>query len=441
MLDSLHRQYRGIIEREPERYRADFLKGKEIVNNSTAIYNDKPVDFLYQGLFFSEEEYEELGNFLQEMTGILKKVVREYKVNPRFRKLFPFSPLMEELILIDPGYGVDFPMARFDIFYRENGGHLFCELNTDGSSGMNEITIIQDVMDKSLAFSEIKKDYEVRGFELFESWLEVLLRNYREFNGGIDDKPNIAIVDFTGEGMVYEFRAFQRVFRERGYNTFICDPRELEYRGGKLYFKDNQIKLIYRRATTIRLVEEAEQIRDFLSAYRDGAVCVVGGLVSQIVHNKALFAVLHQKDRLDFLTEREKEFIKRHIPYTAILDLNDGENIEKLITAKDQWLVKPIDQLAGKGVYIGRDFRPAEWKKLIEGLVDKDYIYQQFIEPPVMAMPHFAENKVSEDFGFQIGLYSYNHRLAGLYTRAGRKTVIGNISESFTIPNYICRKL
>ena len=92
MLDSLHRQYRGIIEREPERYRADFLKGKEIVNNSTAIYNDKPVDFLYQGLFFSEEEYEELGNFLQEMTGILKKVVREYKVNPRFRKLFPFSP-------------------------------------------------------------------------------------------------------------------------------------------------------------------------------------------------------------------------------------------------------------------------------------------------------------------------------------------------------------
>src|SRR5690606_35894846 len=222
-----------------------------------------------------------------------------------------------------------------------------------------------------------------------------LLRNYREFNGGIDDKPNIAIVDFTGEGMVYEFRAFQRVFRERGYNTFICDRRELEYRGGKLYFKDNQIKLIYRRATTIRLVEEAEQIRDFLSAYRDGAVCVVGGLVSQIVHNKALFAVLHQKDRLDFLTEREKEFIKRHIPYTAILDLNDGENIEKLITAKDQWLVKPIDQLAGKGVYIGRDFRPAEWKKLIEGLVDKDYIYQQFIEPPVMAMPHFAENKVS----------------------------------------------
>ena len=179
MLDSLHRQYRGIIEREPERYRADFLKGKEIVNNSTAIYNDKPVDFLYQGLFFSEEEYEELGNILQEMTGILKKVVREYKVNPRFRKLFPFSPLMEELILIDPGYGVDFPHRPGLISFRENGGHLFCGFEYRWFIRDERNYNYQDVMDKSLAFFEIKKDYEVRGFELFESWLEVLLRNYR----------------------------------------------------------------------------------------------------------------------------------------------------------------------------------------------------------------------------------------------------------------------
>ena len=93
MLNSLHEEYRGIIEREPEKYHADFLKRKELVNNSTAIYNDRPVDFLYQGLFFSEEEFGELGNLLEEITAILEKVVREYKENPQFRKLFPFSPL------------------------------------------------------------------------------------------------------------------------------------------------------------------------------------------------------------------------------------------------------------------------------------------------------------------------------------------------------------
>ena len=60
-------------------------------------------------------------------------------------------------------------------------------------------------------------------------------------------------------------------------------------------------------------------------------------------------------------------------------------------------------------------------KKLIEGLVDKDYIYQQFIEPPVMAMPSILlKIKYPRILAFRIGLYSYNHRLAGLYTRAGR---------------------
>jgi len=440
LLNSLHEEYRGIIEREPEKYHADFLKRKELVNNSTAIYNDRPVDFLYQGLFFSEEEFGELGNLLEEITAILEKVVREYKENPQFRKLFPFSPLMEELILLDPGYGVNFPMARFDIFYRNNGEHIFCELNTDGSSGMNEITIIQEVMEKSLAFAELKKNYEIKGFELFNSWLDVLLKNYREFSGGMGDRPNIAIVDFTGDGIIYEFRAFQKVFRERGYNTFICDPRELEYKGGKLYYKDNPINLIYRRATTMRIVEEAEDIGDFLSAYRDGAVCVIGGFVSQIIHNKALFAILHEDDKMDFLTEKEKEFIKKHIPYTAILDINDGEIINMLIAEKDQWIVKPLDQYAGRGVYIGRDFSTGEWEKIIKNLGNREYIYQEYIETPVMPMPNFAENKVSEDFGFLIGLYSYNYQLAGLYTRAGRKNIIGNISESFTIPNYICRK-
>ena len=116
-------------------------------------------------------------------------------------------------------------MGRFDIFYKDNGEHIFCELNTDGSSAMNEIRVLQEVMGESQVFVELKKTYELKGFELFESWLEELIKNYKEFNNGIDDKPNIGILDFTEDGTIYEFREFQKVFQEKGYNTFICDPR------------------------------------------------------------------------------------------------------------------------------------------------------------------------------------------------------------------------
>ena len=36
--------------------------------------------------------------------------------NPEFRKLYGFSPLLEQLILKDPGYSMTVPMARYDIF-------------------------------------------------------------------------------------------------------------------------------------------------------------------------------------------------------------------------------------------------------------------------------------------------------------------------------------
>lgn len=441
MLAKVQNQFRNIIEREPEKYYADFLQCKEKVNNSTAIYKNKVVNFLYQGLFFSEGDFKELELLLEGITDILNKVIRAYKENPGFRKLFPFSPLMEELILIETGYQVNFPMGRFDIFYKDNGEHIFCELNTDGSSAMNEIRVLQEVMGESQVFVELKKTYELKGFELFESWLEELIKNYKEFNNGIDDKPNIGILDFTEDGTIYEFREFQKVFQEKGYNTFICDPRELSYKGGKLYYKDNWIRLIYRRATTMRLVEEAGQIGDFLTAYREGAVCVVGGLVSQLVHNKVLFAILHDQNKVDFLTEGEKEYIKRHIPYTALLDVNEEDTIKRLIEEKDHWILKPLDLYAGKGVYAGRDFTPPEWERIIRGLGDKEYIYQEFIEIPVLPMLNFAENKGFENFGFLLGLYTYNHRLAGLYTRAGRKNIIGDIAESFTVPNFICKEV
>ena len=64
------------------------------------------------------------------------------------------------------------------------------------------------------------------------------------------------------------------------------------------------------------------------------------------------------RNKVDFLTEGEKEYIKRHIPYTALLDVNEEDTIKRLIEEKDHWILKPLDLYAGKGVYAGRDFTP-----------------------------------------------------------------------------------
>lgn len=434
----LQNLFRKIIEEKPKKYYNDFLRGVENVSNSTAIYKGEPVDFLYQGLFFSEEEYIGLKGLLLELNSILKKVVIEYKNNSRFREYFPFDKLLEELILIDPGYENDFPMGRFDIFYKSDGNHIFCELNTDGASAMNEVRVIQDFILNSLIINEMKdQNLDFKGFELFYTWISAIINNYKEFNNGIDDKPNIAIIDFKGEGTEYEFREFQKRFLEKGYKTFICDPRELKYIKGNLYYNDNLIKLVYRRATTIRLLEEASDINDFLTAYRDGAICVVGGLVSQIIHNKVLFAILHDFKKVSFLDKRDKEFIKKHIPFTKIIDFANQKMIKNIVENKNNWILKPFDQFAGKGVFAGRDFGQDQWKRILDNIKGEDYILQKFIDIPKMVMANLVDDCKFEEFGFLLGLFSYNNKLTGLYTRVGRKNIIGSIAESYTVPNFI----
>lgn len=442
-IKTLNRDYRKIISGHPGDFYQDYLLALKEVEDSSAYYKGKPVDFLYQALFFSNEHLLQLQYLSSTLVKILKKVIAEYRNNPIFRRNFPFSSLMEELILIDPGYSNEFPIARFDIFYPYNQHAKFCELNADGSSAMNEVRVIEAVIRATRPFKILAKTHHFAGFELFYSWITALLTNYQQYKQGEQDRPNIAIVDFKDEGTINEFKEFQQRLIASGYQTVICDPRELKYNRGKLYYQDSHIQLIYRRATTVRLLEEATDIADFIQAYRDGVVCVVGGLRSQIIHNKVIFAILHDQGATPFLEREEREFIQRHIPFTQVLKDNSSEMLNHLLEQKDSLVLKPFDQAASKGVYVGRDYTSEQWRSLILASQGKDYLLQEFVEIPQMEMATVDQKKARiyfENYGYLIGMFLYNQQLQGLYTRAGRQNIIGAVAESYTVPNFVVRE-
>ena len=343
------------IYENKDKYYNDYLKVKEMVVNSSAQYRGKPITFPYQAFFYDKDDMIKLKEFSDSFIGIFHKVIKEYRTTPGFRSHFKFPEIMEELILIDPGYQIPFPVSRFDIFYPfdKKSKIKFCEINTDGTSAMNEARVIGEAMMESLVIKEIALDYNLSTFELFYSWLEALLDNYHEFlefkgsKVNYAKKPGIAIVDFKNEGTMSEFKEFKESFIKRGYNTIICDPRELDYRDKQLYHQNFKIDLIYRRATTAKMLERADEITDFLKAYRDRAVCVVGPFVSQLVHNKMLFAVLHDRNKLPFLNESEHTLIKEHIPYTVSVSDGIPEDISE---NRQKYLLKPADSYAAKGV-------------------------------------------------------------------------------------------
>lgn len=437
----IYSEYSKEILEHPKKYYEDFTLVENAVANSTALYKGKPIDFHYQPMFFDRADIARFENLVTTFSSILKKVIDEYVKNLGFRSYFDFPSLMEELILIDPGYAMSFPMARFDIFYSYNDDFKFCELNTDGTSGMNESNPIEKAVLSSQILKVLQKKYRISYFELFLPWIEELLACYAEYSNSSNPKPNIAIMDWEGVATIEEFKVFQQMLMHKGCKTVICDPGELKYKDRKLYFLDTPIDLIYRRALTFEMCERETEVRDVLNAYAEGNVCIVGPFRSHIIHNKKIFSILRDTSNTEFLNDSERAFIERHIPFTK--ELSDAAAEKLARDNKDEYILKPMDRYAAKGVFIGADHTNDEWKNILDSIQDKEsYLVQQFIKPPVLECVEFENEKPTlESYKYITGLFVYNGRFNGIYTRAGTSNVIASVNGCKIMPNLYVRDM
>lgn len=435
--ETVNDEYIEIIKKDPKKYYRDYNDTKEKVRNSTAIYKGEPVPFLYHPMFFTQKDIENFKEISDTIMSISNKVTARYLQSEEFREKFQYPKKLEELILIDHGYDINVPIGRFDIFYKDKDNFKFCELNTDGSSAMNEDNTLANIMLESKALRELGKEYELINLDLIDKWVDDIVDIYRSWNKGDDKKPNIAILDFIESGTSEEFKVFSHAFKEKGYNIIIEDPRNLDYKDGSLYSGDFKIDLVYRRIVTFELLEKWDEIPDFIKAYKERAFCSVGSIKSQIMHNKIIFKILHDRDTLEFLSEKEKKFIEKHIPYTGLFT-GSQKIYDRVLNYKDRYIMKPLDLNASRGVYAGRDMSQEEWNKRLSESFNKDYLYQEFFTPFKREHIVFDGERVDvEEFGSIVGLFIYKEKFAGLYTRIGKESIISGLTSYYTLPNII----
>ena len=306
------------------------------------------------------------------------------------------------------------------------------------SSAMNEDNTLARILMDTKAINNMKKKYNISYFELIYKWVEESTKIFKKFNPDIE-KPNVAIVDFKESGTPYEFEEFKKAYINKGFKAVVADPRELKYIDGKLYFKDIKIDLIYRRIVTKEFVDRIDEIEDLVNAYKDGSVCMIGSLKSQIMHNKIIFKVLHEKETLQFLTEEERNFIKKHIPYTE--EFNGEDIYKEVLKNKDKYILKPKDLYASKGVYAGKSFSSEDWKRIADESLGKEYICQEFCEPFTREFVNFEDGKLKVSKLKTItGIFMYNEKFEGLYTRLGKSTIISGLHDYYTVPNIVAEE-
>ena len=427
-------EYINIIKKDPRAYHEDYKVTMDKVANSSAQYKGKPVPFLYHPMFFTEKDVKDIEKIGDMMISITNKVTKRYIDHPEYRKRFGYSKELEDLILIENGYDINVPMGRFDIFYKDIDNFKFCELNTDGSSAMNEDNTIAKILLETKSLKTMGEKHDLSYFELIDKWVDDSLEIFKKWDKDID-KPNVAIVDFKESGTPKEFELFQESYTRKGCNAIIADPRDLKYKDGNLYFEDFKIDLVYRRIVTFELIESIDKIPDFIQAYKDQAFCCIGSIQSQIIHNKIIFKILHDEDTLEFLSQEEREYVKNHIPYTGEFR-EDRSVYEKVLNNKEKYIMKPLDLNASRGVYTGRDLSQDEWKVKLDESWNKDYIYQEFVDPYNREFVVFEDDEVKiEEFGSIVGIFMYKEKFAGMYTRIGKENIISGLTSYYTAPN------
>lgn len=445
----------SIIEKDRAGSADDFRHIMNLIKENNLSYRNIPVRTLAVPKILSKQQYAEICIFIEKLFIILDKVIEHYFIDAKYRELFGFIPELEAMILSSPRLNCRIPMARIDFFLDEkNGGIVMCEINTDGTSAMNEDRLLGEFLTQNTAFMSYMKDKAYRRFELFDSWVREFLAVYRAFcdeKAGkkaelyaaerirkVNERPRVAIVDFLDVGYVTEFGQFRKTFLRHGVEAEICDIRDLTYDGSVLKTKSKMaVDAVYRRAVTSDIIKHYADVSPFLKAVKDGAVCLIGNFVTQIVHNKRLFFILYHQMTKDILTADEYSFITKHFPATFSLT-KENLSTNEAINNREKWIIKPCDSYGAKGFYAGKNCTFDEWKKACEEHLQYDYILQEFNQPYKTPNIDFSiESPEVLYYSNLTGVFCYNGKPYGVYSRLAGGEIISTQYDEKTVATVI----
>ncbi len=325
-------------------------------------------------------------------------------------------------------------ICRVDLTLTDRGHLHVLELNTDSPAGTFNLDVLIPVQleqCRSMGMSYLPREWPGRACESLIRALELHWNGYLAATGA-SSRPlrSVAIldVDVRNRPTSSEFREFQRRFEEAGIEAKILEPDEITYRDGKLLRVEDgvQIDLVYKRL----LFDDIMRERNFPSAtargagigaleraYSDNAVCMAPTMLSRMVGNKFLFALIKHptfEKRLGDLglelTGNEQRVRRLNIPETHVwaagtLQSEPGLHHSILEDAKS-WVLKAVNSFGSNDVHFGNSLeRP---RSVFLDKYNHDYIAQREQPHGVMEVPVTVGRRIYWEFKpFTLGCYVF----------------------------------
>jgi uncharacterized circularly permuted ATP-grasp superfamily protein len=344
-------------------------------------------------------------------------------------------------VVLDPG-SPDVALSRLDAFLTDDGPR-FIEINSDAPAGFGYGDRMARIFEEMPLFRAFREKVPVRYVSSEAALVRAVLAPWRAQGGA--GNPVVAIVDWAE----VKTRADQEILREaisaRGSRCVLVDPRAMEVREGRLWTPAEPVDVVYRRAVLSELVERADDVRAFFSAYRDSLCPFVNSFRCRLSEDKAFFALLTDEAFSPLMSPEEAEFVSRLVPWTRKLEerrtRKDGREIDLVpfvLGERERLVLKPAHAYGGKSVYVGNETPVAEWEAAVRAGLGRPWVVQERVTIPEEPFPvfdggalRFVPLKVNTNPFYVAGDDS------GAVTRASRSSVINVSAGGGSVPTFV----
>jgi hypothetical protein len=398
--------------------------------------------------------------FLQRaMRAILPAFAQAYRAalsDPALRAQFMLTGWEEELIRHDPGFRDPSPTSRMDCFFLPDEGQLYLtEYNAEVPAAAGYTSVLSEAFEGLPIMREFEKRFEVRPLPARHHTLHALLDAHRQWAGRETPsrpvrRPHIAILDWREVPTYSEFVIFRDYIQSQGFECVIADPREVEYRDGKLTAQGFQIDLIYKRVLLSELVERGGIDHPVIRAVSDGAACIVNAFHCKVLHKKASLAVLSDETNRHLFGENERRAIEAYVPWTRAVKERHTEHhgqrvdlVPFLADHKDEFVLKPNDEYGGKGIVLGWNATQGEWEAALRAGLAEPYIVQQRVKIPTEPYPSLVDGRVEiVDRMLDMNPYIwYGDYMSGCLTRLSTAALLNvTAGGGSTVPTFVIEK-
>lgn len=317
----------------------------------------------------------------------------------------------------------------------------FLEPNLSGIGGLHMVPTSERLIASIVVPAIQGHDPElelITGQDIRDLLTQVILEHASEIRSG----HHLCFVEpkYAGDGPDEQVELAKHLRQRHGLTVMHADPSELVLRGGRVWYGDESVDLVYRDYSVTDLLElqeegiDVEPMRVLLRENR-----VISSIAAEL-DQKSCWEIL--SDALlcrRYFSPEERLIFHRHIPWTRVVSdrqvmLPDGRMgglLEYARTAYERLVLKPNRGYGGEGVLLGCAVTQRKWEAALDAaLADPErWVVQQVVPIPVREFPVLGADGIvhSEPFYTVLGFAASDDGVA-ILARASQKQVV-NVAQ------------